>query len=106
MRYFLGVHHYAPLDAMSGDVGWYPPEINRHVSLICFCNRLITMENTRITKIIFEKDLTICKKNWSEQLEALLESLDLSHHFYEKTCVNLDEAETKLKEKYLTKWNN
>ena len=42
MRYFMGgVHRYAPVLALIGDVGWLPCSYRQWISIIRFWNRLI-----------------------------------------------------------------
>ena len=62
MRYFLGLHKYAPVVAMQGDMGWFPLYIHQYLSIARFWNRLLCMDDSRLTKAIFEADYDKNKK--------------------------------------------
>ena len=54
MRYFLGVHKLAPVPALYGDMGWMYNRFKRYISMIRYWNRLIKMDRTRLTRIVFD----------------------------------------------------
>ena len=62
-RYFMGVHRYAPIAALHGEMGWYPLYIQRYVSIFRYWNRLVGMQNDRLTRIAFNTDFEKCNKN-------------------------------------------
>ena len=53
MRYYLGVHKFAPNVGVEGEMGWLSPKVCRNLGLVRFWNRLMDMDNNRLTKIIF-----------------------------------------------------
>ena len=55
-RYFLGVHKNAPSLAMQGKICWILPEFKYYVSMLHLWNKLISLDPTRITHLIFEWD--------------------------------------------------
>ena len=59
MRYFLGVHTYAPNAGLSGDMGWIKHGYNRYLCAFRFWNRLLNMYDSRLTKHIFKWDYVI-----------------------------------------------
>ena len=63
IRYYLGVHPKAPLLAITGAMGWVDPQVRRHVNIIRLWNRLLKMEDSRLTKKIFLWDHSLCKNN-------------------------------------------
>ena len=55
-RYFLGVHRFAPIEALLGDMGWLTAR-NRHKLLILkFWNRLCNLPESRVTRRVFDWD--------------------------------------------------
>ena len=52
MRYFLGVHKYAPNAGSIGDMGWIKHCYSRYLCAFRFWNRLLNMEDSRLTKQI------------------------------------------------------
>ena len=53
LRYYLGVHKFCPILALTGDVGWLTPRLSRYICRIRLWNRLISMDDQRLTKKIF-----------------------------------------------------
>ena len=43
MRFFLGVHKYAPIFRIQGDMGCVSLTVDRHIAMMRFRNRLINM---------------------------------------------------------------
>ena len=56
IRAFMGVHRYAPLDGLYADMGWLPSNYSRKLEVFRYWNRLMKLENHRITKQIFVFD--------------------------------------------------
>ena len=44
MRYFMGVHKFAPNLSVIGDMGWWPSNIRRKISMLKLWNRLLNMD--------------------------------------------------------------
>ena len=53
MRFFLGVHRFAPTAGVVGDMGWLSLKYRRFIAMLRFWNRLIAMNESRIAKRIF-----------------------------------------------------
>ena len=54
LRLFLGVHRFTSNLGINGDMGWVPSKIRRYVNIIRYWNRLINMDDTRLTKKVFQ----------------------------------------------------
>ena len=91
MRYYLGVHRFAPIAGMYGDMGWMKPYMGRYICMIRFWNRLINMDNSRLTKQIFNWDYE-CKTGWSKEIENVFTQLNLDEYFIHKRVCSLDSA--------------
>ena len=50
IRYFLGVHRFTPILALVGDSGWLPSQYRRWLTILRLWNRLILMDDSRLTK--------------------------------------------------------
>ena len=59
MRYFLGVQRFTPILAMVGDIGWLLSIYRRWRSMIPLRNRLILINDERLTKKVFNADLEL-----------------------------------------------
>ena len=78
IRHYLGVHKFYPLPALIGDIGWLPCHIRRQINILRFWNRLIKLDDNRLTKNVFHWDYEFKINNWSSEVENILD--DLSMH--------------------------
>ena len=53
MRYYLGVHKYAPIAGMQGDLGWLATKFRRYICMVIFWNRIMKLDNSKLVKHIF-----------------------------------------------------
>ena len=106
MRYFLGVHKYTPVAALLGDMGWFPLYIEQYVSVARFWNRLLHMDDGRLTKSIFEADYRKNSRNWSSRFQSVLKEIDCENIFEHKEVIILSEVKTLMEDNYKAKWLN
>ena len=66
LRYFLGVYEYAANLAINGDVGWTPCRVRRKVEMLRLWNRLVSLEDHRVTKHVFMWDKRHNEKSLGE----------------------------------------
>ena len=90
IRYFLGVHRFTPLLAINGEMGWTLSIYRRLVIMIRLWNRLINMDNNRLTKCVFNFDFTATGKTWRSDLKHLLHQVYMQQSFENKQIVNLE----------------
>jgi hypothetical protein len=72
MRYYLGVHKFAPIAGMQGDLDWPSVKYVLHKCKVNVWNRLVRMEDDRLTKHIFKYDYELCKGNWSADMNFFI----------------------------------
>ena len=58
-RVFLGVHKYSANVAINGDMGWNNHRNRQKLDMIRLWNRIITMDNERITQIFLIGNMTL-----------------------------------------------
>ena len=104
MRYFLGVHRFTPILAMVGDTGWLLGMYRRWVHIIRMWNRLILMEDNRITKKAFIVDYLRCNKNWSSDIKYIFSCLGLLSHFEHKLTVDMSHINQLMRHYYSGVW--
>ena len=92
MRIFLGVHKFAPILALQGDMGWHPCTLRRRLDMLRMWNRLCKMPNDRLTKQIFLWDYRLCRNNWSSEVSQIFQSLNLQQEFLDQTECDLNDA--------------
>lgn len=107
LRYFLGVHQFTPLLAVQGESGWLSCNCRHKMNMLRLWNRLIYMENERITKLVFlwDRQQNI-SSNWSSQVKNTMESLNIENTYTNFTPCNLHNAEEKLRTNLETEWHN
>ena len=54
IRVFMGIHRFAPIPGFIGDMGWLPLRYTRQIELLRYWNKLIKMDNDRLTKKNFQ----------------------------------------------------
>ena len=96
VRYFLGVNSKTPIDFLNGETGWSRPTYRIYLNILKFYNRLMNMNNDRLTYKIFEYDLqNISSDNWSGELEKILDDLNMQESLLSGQIVDLTAAEVK-----------
>ena len=106
LRYFLGVHKFAPVLAINGDIGWLPSKERRWCNMIRLWKKLVTMDEHRICKRVFNWDFHKCKNNWSSEVYAVLNFTGLTDEFDSKIPCVLSDVRKILYEKYSVEWKN
>ena len=96
IRYFLGVHRFAPTLALHGDVRWIPSQFRRWTNMVRYKNRLLKFEDDRITKLAFYADYNRCTDNWCSELKDIFYKLNFEPYFESKTAINLKTVEMNL----------
>jgi hypothetical protein len=107
VRIFLGVHKFAPLNAIHGDMGWTSSEVRRKVAMCRFWNRIISMKENRLPHIILKWDINIGYVNsWSNNVKELMYKLDMGHNYENKELVSVNNVWALLHESFSNEWNN
>ena len=105
LRYFLGVHRFTPILAMYGDSGWIPCIYRRWGNSLRLWNRLINMDDSRLTKQVFNYDYNVCKNNWCSDVKQIFEQLNQTAVFHSKSTVNLAITKQMITAYYASKWS-
>ena len=50
LPFYMGLHKFAPIPAIEGDVGWLQTYYRHKLEIIRLWNRLILMDNSRLAK--------------------------------------------------------
>lgn len=104
MRFFLGVHKYAPILGLHGEMGWVSLSVHRRVSMARFWNRLVNMDNSRLTKRIFVWDYQINNKNWSSQMNIIFDQSENTNAFNNIHECNIDQVFESLSKEFASYW--
>ena len=74
MQVFLGVHKYASIDYLNGDMEWAPSKLRQKICMLRYWNRFITMENTQLTKDIFHIECQV-NGHWCKMIRIILKDI-------------------------------
>ena len=98
IRFYLGVHKYAPNLAINGDMGWIDSGVRKKVEMLSYWNRLMKMDSERLTKNFFTWDFNkrTATGNWNSDIYKLFLSLDMTDVYYNNLEVDLDGIRTNL----------
>ena len=82
-RYFMGVHRYAPVEALLGDMGWLSANSRHKILLLKQWNRLTKIPETRITRRVFDWDRLYSNKRgtWSSATKHIFNEIGCGDHF-------------------------
>ena len=107
LRFYLGVHRFAPNCAIYGESGWLNPKLRRQLEIIRLWNRLVIMDDDRLTKKVFLWDKSICNNNWTNDIVTIINRLDLSHTSFERnTILDLEIVKSRLSVLNRKMWEN
>ncbi len=80
-RFFLGVHRFAPTEGLQGDLGWFSCRMRRKMNVLRYWNRLLKLDDDRLTKHFFLWDYGIIKNNWSSHVGEILSDISCIERF-------------------------
>ena len=106
MRYYLGVHKFAPNAALTSEMGWLKPNVTRFICMFRMWNRFIMLPNTRLCKKIFEEDYLLCYNNWCHEFKCLCETLDISTAYANKNLIDVNNVRDLLTDIMISKWKD
>ena len=102
IRLFLGVHKFAPNAAINADMGWVSCRTRRHVNMLHLWNRLVSMDDSRLTKAIFLWDKT--KSGWCKNIKEILYNINCSEYFDNTAVIDLGVAKKLLHLVHCDNW--
>ena len=106
IRYFMGVHRFTPIVAITGDMGWVTSTHRRWVNLSLLWNRLVCVDKTRLTKNVSEYDYNRTGKTWCSDIKTIFGQVGLLSSFQNKLSVNLKVVRERLLNLHKLNWLN
>ena len=106
IRFFLGVHKFAPNLAINGDMGWVSSGNRRNIEMFRYWNRIIKMDPNRITKKLFTWDFVKRRSvgSWNSDILKLFSSLNMGNIYHNLMEVNLTLVKEKLLDTQMHQW--
>ena len=83
IRFYLGVHAFAPNLAVNGDMGWVSSGNRRKIEILRYWNRVVRMDDIRLTKKVFMWDRNKRRRmgNWSSDIYKIFNCMGLTHMY-------------------------
>lgn len=107
IKIFLGVHRFASNDAVQGDMGWLPNHLKRTLNVLRYWNRLVNLDDARLTRKVFDAEYDANKKgSWCYFVKDTLSDLEMAHIYTAKTSCDLGLCRTRLFIMYANVWAN
>ena len=103
-RFYLGVHPKTSTLALIGYIGWSTAQLKRHRNIMRYWNRLIQMDDTRLTKQIFLYDVNKCFGNRSSEVKSILNATGLEMIFDNLMVCNYKDIYQKCIDNYAERW--
>ena len=105
MRVYFGINRYAAKIAIIGNMGWMPGNIRRKINLIRYWNRLISLQDDRITNVLFLHDYN-SNNNTSicHAMKVTFIEMNMENVYNSLTLCNIDDVKSKLLCIYQEKW--
>ena len=105
MRAYMGIHKFAPLLGIIGDMGWSYFKVYFNTACTRLWNRLIKMDDTRLTKIIFLYNYkTRLKNTWCVDIQTLFQKYQMQNVYNDKVSCDLVEFKDTLDKCYSLVW--
>ena len=97
IRFYLGLHKFTPIVTLNAEMGWDCTRNRRWINMLRYWNRLIKMNEDRLTKKLFLIDKQIAKNNWSEEVKCILVKAGKVDIFENNTICDLNEISQALR---------
>ena len=95
-RYFLGVHRFAPVEALLGDMGWSTAKTRHKILIMKYWNRLCELPQSRLTRRVFDWDrkFTNSRGTWSYSARQILIDVQRPDLFDGVMACDIDNAKS------------
>ena len=77
MRFYLGVHKFAPVASTKVEMDWLECRESRWVDMLRLFNRINTMNDDRLPKIIYKWDISLGLNSWASEIKHIAASLGM-----------------------------
>ena len=105
MRFYLGVHRFAPIPATRIELDWLECRESRWLSMLRLYNRINKMDDNRLPKIICKWDQSLGLDTWFSEINHIAASLGFQTQLRDGEVYNLTSARNKLLNSSRLKWH-
>ena len=93
IRYFMGVHKFAPVPALHIEMDWLNTRFQRWLEMIRYRNQLATMNDSKLPRIIYEWDRSLKTDAWASSTDFILEYVNMLNSVNEEDGENLSHVD-------------
>ena len=104
MRYFMGVHKFAPNLSVIGDMGWWPSTIRHKIDMLKLWNKLIHMDDMRLMKSVFIWDYNNPYNSWCKDIKHIFQEINETVYYDDLLSCNINDIKDILRKSYSEKW--
>ncbi len=104
IRYFLGVHKFAPVPAMHMEMDWLDVRFQRWIEMVRLRNRIVNMEDHRLPLMIHNWDVSLKRDAWAKQVNHILQYANMLEGTNHLSHIDLDVLTVRLKRLNREKW--
>jgi hypothetical protein len=103
MRYYLNVNRYCPIAGLYSDLGWIHSRYRHWLKMLLFWNRLVRLNDDRLTKHVLKFDLHCKGDSWSSIIGKIVRNLGLEVDLESVRQINILEINEAIT-KYNREW--
>ena len=96
LRFFLGVHKFAPLPSVRLEMDWLECRERRWIEMLRLFNRINNMDASRLPKLVLVWDASLELNSWFFEIQQIAASLNLDIHPDSDEIYYLNAAHDKL----------
>ena len=89
---------------MIGDLGWISHIITKSICMLNYWNRIVKMDDTRLTKRVFNNDFKI-KGKWCKSVKSIFKSIDMLDLYNNKIKCDIKQCKEKLLSNFKNRWS-
>jgi len=104
-RIFLGVHRFAAIHAISGDIGWMSAQLRHRVEMCRLWNKIVLMPDSRIPKRLLTWEINK-GNNWASEIKNIFEIIEMLPCFDNMLVCDLDYTRAVLESNEVNEWDN
>ncbi len=105
-RYYMGVHRFAPIPGIQGDMGWLDCKSRWAIEAVRLYNRFVNMDPNRLNKLVFEQDKTATGHNWHKQIKLLLDDCNVANFLQTGQQIPLELFKNRINERFAADWEH
>lgn len=103
IRYFLGLHKFAPTLVLNAEMGWDPCEVRCKSNMIALWNRLVNLPPDRLASQMFHWDLS-ANGEWASEISDLLVDTGLHDSYVQRSEINLEVFKSEINLRHTHLW--